>query len=127
MGAIAGVLTCLACGLKFKFGYDDSLDVVGVHGVGGFTGTILIGFFGEGTGLLAGGDWKQLVVQLVIALVAILYSAVITAIIAFALERPSVGASPKLRKSAASILRPGRTCLRFCWYCQLRSQGGEVK
>ena len=52
-----------------------------------FTGTILIGFFGEGTGLLAGGDWKQLVVQLVIALVAILYSAVITAIIAFALEK----------------------------------------
>ena len=50
-------------------------------------GTILIGFFGEGTGLLAGGDWKQLVVQLVIALVAILYSAVITAIIAFALEK----------------------------------------
>ena len=87
MGAIAGVLTCLACGLKFKFGYDDSLDVVGVHGVGGFTGTVLIGFFGEGTGLLAGGDWKQLVVQLVIALVAILYSAVITAIIAFALEK----------------------------------------
>ena len=37
--------------------------------------------------LLAGGDWKQLVVQLVIALVAILYSAVITAIIAFALEK----------------------------------------
>ena len=33
MGAIAGVLTCLACGLKFKFGYDDSLDVVGVHGL----------------------------------------------------------------------------------------------
>ncbi|WP_418407102.1 ammonium transporter, partial [Bifidobacterium angulatum] len=51
LGAIAGVLTCLACGLKFKLGYDDSLDVVGVHGVGGFTGTVLIGFFGEGTGL----------------------------------------------------------------------------
>ncbi len=34
------MLTCLACGLKFKFGYDDSLDVVGVHGVGGFTGTV---------------------------------------------------------------------------------------
>ena len=40
MGAIAGVLTCLACGLKFKFGYDDSLDVVRRDGVGGFTGTI---------------------------------------------------------------------------------------
>ncbi|OZG63952.1 ammonium transporter [Bifidobacterium hapali] len=87
LGAIVGVLTCLACGLKFKFGYDDSLDVVGVHGVGGLTGTVLIGFFGEGTGLLAGGDWKQLVVQIIIALVAILYSGVITAIIAFALEK----------------------------------------
>ena len=87
LGGIAGVLTCLACGLKFKFGYDDSLDVVGVHGVGGFTGTVLIGFFGEGTGLFAGGDWRQLVVQLLVAIVAIIWSAVITGIIAFALEK----------------------------------------
>ncbi|MBT1165620.1 ammonium transporter [Bifidobacterium simiarum] len=87
LGAIAGILTCLACSLKFKLGYDDSLDVVGVHGVGGFTGTVLIGFFGQGTGLLAGGDWHQLAVQIVIALVAILYSGVITAIISFALEK----------------------------------------
>ena len=47
IGAIAGVLCCFACGLKFKLGYDDSLDVVGVHGVGGLTGTVLIGFFGR--------------------------------------------------------------------------------
>lgn len=87
IGAIAGILTCLACGLKFKLGYDDSLDVVGVHGVGGLTGTVLIGFFGAGTGLLAGGDWRQLAVQVIIALVAIVYSAVVTGIIAFALEK----------------------------------------
>lgn len=87
IGAIAGILTCLACGLKFRLGYDDSLDVVGVHGVGGLAGTLLIGLFGEGTGLLAGGDWRQLVVQLVIALIAIAYSAVVTGIIAFALEK----------------------------------------
>ena len=87
LGAIAGVLCCFACGLKFKLGYDDSLDVVGVHGVGGLTGTVLIGFFGEGTGLFAGGDAKQLLVQVVIALCALLYSGVITAIIAFALEK----------------------------------------
>ncbi|MCI1219774.1 MAG: ammonium transporter [Bifidobacterium sp.] len=87
LGAIAGVLTCFACSWKFKLGYDDSLDVVGVHGVGGVTGTVLIGFFGEGTGLFAGGDWRQLVVQLCIAVVAILYSGVITTIIAFALEK----------------------------------------
>ena len=45
IGVVAGVLCALAVGLKFKFGYDDSLDVVGVHLVGGLVGTILIGFF----------------------------------------------------------------------------------
>lgn len=87
IGAISGIVTCLACGLKFRFGYDDSLDVVGVHGVGGLIGTLLVGFFGEGVGLLAGGDWRQLAVQAIIALVAILYSGVVTAVIAFALEK----------------------------------------
>ncbi|KAB7790210.1 ammonium transporter [Bifidobacterium leontopitheci] len=87
IGAIAGIVCCLACGLKFRLGYDDSLDVVGVHGVGGLIGTVLIGFFAQGTGLLAGGDWRQLAVQVVVALCAILYSGVVTAIIAFALEK----------------------------------------
>lgn len=87
IGAIAGVLTCLACGLKFRFKYDDSLDVVGVHGIGGLVGTVLVGFFADGAGLLAGGDWRQLAVQVIVALCAILYSGVITAIIAFALEK----------------------------------------
>lgn len=87
IGAIVGVLTCLACDLKFRLGYDDSLDVVGVHGVGGVVGTVLIGFFGQGTGLFAGGDWRQLVVQVAVALVAVLYSALVTFVIAFALEK----------------------------------------
>ncbi len=43
IGAVAGVLCALAVGLKYRFGYDDSLDVVGVHLVGGLVGTILIG------------------------------------------------------------------------------------
>ena len=73
--------------LMDELGYDDSLDVVGVHGVGGLTGTVLIGFFGEDAGLLAGGDWRQLAVQVIIALCAMLYSGVVTAIIAFALEK----------------------------------------
>ena len=45
IGLIAGVLCALAVGLKYRFGYDDSLDVVGVHLVGGIVGTVLIGFF----------------------------------------------------------------------------------
>ncbi|KFJ04264.1 ammonium transporter [Bifidobacterium tsurumiense] len=87
IGIIAGIVCCLACSLKFKFGFDDSLDVVGIHGVGGLIGTLLVGLFAAGAGLLAGGDWKQLAVQVCVVIVAVLYSAVVTAIIAFALEK----------------------------------------
>ena len=47
LGLIAGVVCALAVGLKFRFGYDDSLDVVGVHLVGGIIGTVLIGFLAD--------------------------------------------------------------------------------
>ena len=45
IGAIAGVVCCYAVQVKFKAGYDDALDVVGVHFVGGLVGSLLIGFF----------------------------------------------------------------------------------
>lgn len=86
LGAIAGVLSALAIGLKYKLGYDDSLDVVGVHLVAGLWGTIAIGFFATETGLFYGGGVKQLVVQFVIAAVATAFTAVMTAIIALALK-----------------------------------------
>ena len=60
LGVIAGALAALAIGLKNKFGYDDSLDVVGVHLVAGLWGTIGIGFLAKDTGLFWGGDYKQL-------------------------------------------------------------------
>ena len=85
-GIIAGVLSALAVGLKFKFGYDDSLDVVGVHLVAGLWGTIAIGFLGSETGLFYGGDYKQLVVQIVIALFALIFTAIVTVVIALALK-----------------------------------------
>src|ERR1700754_3073578 len=47
IGLIAGVLCALGVGLNFRFGYDASLDVVGVHLVGGLLGTVLIGFFAD--------------------------------------------------------------------------------
>jgi Amt family ammonium transporter len=87
LGAIAGILCCLAVGLKTKFGYDDSLDVVGVHFVGGLIGTVLIGLFAADVGLFNGGGVSQLIIQVVIALIAIIYSGVVTAIISFALEK----------------------------------------
>ncbi|PVU81877.1 ammonium transporter [Cellulomonas sp. WB94] len=86
MGLVAGVLCALAVGLKYKFGYDDSLDVVGVHLVGGLTGTVLIGFLSTTTGLFYGGGIKQLVVQIIIALVAVVYSGLVTLVIGLILK-----------------------------------------
>ncbi|WP_062460612.1 ammonium transporter [Demequina soli] len=98
IGFLAGVVCAMAVGLKYKFGYDDSLDVVGVHLVGGVLGTVLIGFFAnldEGTtwapdgalnGLFYGGGWTQLGSQIIGALVAIVYSFVLTLIIGWALK-----------------------------------------
>ncbi len=86
LGVVAGALCSIAISMKFKFGFDDSLDVVGVHLVGGLVGTVGAGFLATETGLFYGGGIKQLVIQIVIALVAMIYSGVITAIIAFALK-----------------------------------------
>ena len=66
IGAVAGVLCSYAVSWKFRFGYDDSLDVVGVHLVAGIAGTVLIGVFATGVmtggpeGLLHGGGLDQL-------------------------------------------------------------------
>ncbi|MEY3823794.1 MAG: ammonium transporter, partial [Actinomycetota bacterium] len=49
IGLIAGAICCYAVRLKNKFGYDDALDVVGVHFVGGLVGSLLIGFFANPT------------------------------------------------------------------------------
>lgn len=86
LGVVAGVLAALAVGLKTKLGFDDSLDVVGVHLVAGLWGTIGIGFLASDGGLFYGGGAKQLVVQIVIALVAVGFTAIMTTIIAFALK-----------------------------------------
>ncbi|CAM3274438.1 ammonium transporter [Tsukamurella hominis] len=86
LGVVAGVAAAFGVGLKSKFGFDDSLDVVGVHLVAGVIGTVALGFLAKDTGLFYGGDYKQLVVQIVIAAVALAFTAVLTAVIAFALK-----------------------------------------
>ena len=63
LGLVAGAACALAVGLKYRFGYDDALDVVGVHLVGGIVGTIGVGFLSTSTGLFYGGGAAQLVVQ----------------------------------------------------------------
>jgi Amt family ammonium transporter len=89
VGVIAGVLCALAVGLKFRFGYDDSLDVVGVHLVGGLAGTLLIGFFADPgspaavAGLFYGGGVDQLWRQAVGAFAVLIYSFVVSIILAY--------------------------------------------
>jgi Amt family ammonium transporter len=86
LGAVAGGLCALAVGLKYRFGYDDSLDVVGVHLVGGLVGTIGIGFLSTTTGLLYGEGAGQLAVQVMVALYAMAWSAVATLVIGLAIK-----------------------------------------
>jgi Amt family ammonium transporter len=93
IGILGGVLCALAVGLKFRFGYDDSLDVVGVHLVGGLVGTISIGFFASAAapaavdGLFYGGGVDQLWRQAVGAGAVLLYSFVVTGVIGLALHK----------------------------------------
>ena len=90
MGAIAiglagGLICSWAVGLKFKLGYDDSLDVVGVHLVGGIVGSLLLGVFGTiavnefgADGLIAGGGAALLIKQTVAVLATLAFSFVVT-------------------------------------------------
>jgi Amt family ammonium transporter len=87
LGVVAGGLSALAVGLKYRFGYDDSLDVVGVHLVAGLWGTIGAGLLATSSGLFYGGGAKQLVVQIIIAFASLLISGILTAVIALALKR----------------------------------------
>jgi Amt family ammonium transporter len=79
-------------GLKFRFGLDDSLDVVGVHLVGGIIGTVLIGFLSTAAapggidGLFYGGGWKSLGDQAGAAGFTILWTGILTTVIAFAIK-----------------------------------------
>jgi len=98
IGPIGGLAIGLASGglcylastsLKHRLGYDDSLDVFGVHGVGGFIGTVLVaifaaGAFGGNQGDLAIG--RQLAVQLGAAVGAVVYTAVLSALILKAID-----------------------------------------
>ncbi len=82
IGFVAGMLCYFAILAKEKLGYDDSLDVVGVHGVGGLWGAIATGLFASvgGTGLFYGNP-RQLWVQVIASITAIVFSFVMTSII----------------------------------------------
>jgi ammonium transporter, Amt family len=87
LGVVAGILSALSVDLKFKFGYDDSLDVVGIHLVAGMVGTLYLGFFATDTGLFTGGDAGQLAVQAIAAFAVLAYSFVVALILGFVIEK----------------------------------------
>jgi Amt family ammonium transporter len=94
IGLIAGAVCYLALGIKKAFGFDDSLDVVAVHLVGGLVGSILLGFFADSAingvvtneGVLLGGGGDLLVDQIVASLVTLVFSFAVSFIIAKAID-----------------------------------------
>ena len=88
IGAITSFVCYNAVGLKERFGYDDSLDAFGVHGVGGIVGALLVGIFASvgGTGLLLGNP-SQMLIQLQGVVVTIIYAAAGTLLIGFILNK----------------------------------------
>ncbi len=93
LGLIAGIICALAVGLKYRFGIDDSLDVVGVHLVGGIVGTLFIGLAADenspagGQGLFYGGGLELLGKQAIGAFAVMIYSFVIAFIIGWIINK----------------------------------------
>ena len=93
IGVLAGVICLLAISLKTRFGYDDALDVVGVHLVGGLTGALLLGLFADtaineagADGLFFGGGFELLGKQAVASFAVLAFSFVVTVLIAKAID-----------------------------------------
>jgi len=88
LGLIAGAVCAMAIEMKFKFGFDDSLDVVGIHLVGGVLGTLYLGFFAIDTGLFTGGgNLGQLAVQAIAAFTVLIYSFIVAYLLGLAIEK----------------------------------------
>ena len=109
IGLIAGMICALAVGLKYKFNFDDSLDVVGVHLVGGVWGCLSIGFFGSSAvnsiglnGIFYGGGTTLLGKQAFGAFFVLAYSFIATLIIGFIINK-TIGFRVKLDAEVAGI------------------------
>jgi Amt family ammonium transporter len=87
LGLIVGAVCALAIDLKWRLGFDDSLDVVGIHFVGGWIGTLYIGLFGSGRGLLLGYGPASLGEQFVGAAAVTVFSFFSAALIGFIIQK----------------------------------------
>ncbi|MDQ1569794.1 MAG: ammonium transporter, Amt family, partial [Actinomycetota bacterium] len=87
LGILVGAICALAIDLKFKLGFDDSLDVVGIHLVGGLVGTLYIGIFGSGIGLIDSGKFNQLGAQALGGFGVAIYSFVLAYAIGWVIQK----------------------------------------
>ena len=109
IGLFAGIFCALAVGLKYLFNFDDSLDVVGVHLIGGLWGCLSIGFFGSSSinslgldGLFYGGGATLLGKQAFGAFFVLTYSFIATLIIGFIIDK-TIGFRVKAEAEIAGI------------------------
>jgi Amt family ammonium transporter len=103
LGIVSGAVCAIAIELKFKLGFDDSLDVVGIHLVGGVIGTLYLGFFATDTGLFTGGGGLgQLAVQAIAAFAVLLYSFIIAYVLGTIIEK-TIGFRVKNEDEVAGI------------------------
>ena len=102
LGLVAGGVCALAIEFKYKLGFDDSLDVVGIHLVGGLIGTLYLGFFAIDTGLFTGGNLEQLAVQAIPVLAIGAYSFTVAFILGKVIDK-TIGFRIKPDEEAAGI------------------------
>jgi Amt family ammonium transporter len=111
IGAAAGVACSYAVGLKYRLNYDDSLDVLGLHGVGGFVGMLLIGLLATATvtggddGLLYGGGFGLLGRQAAASAVVAVYAFAVTWLVASVIQRTmGFRAEPSHERSGLDLI-----------------------
>ncbi|CAB4680980.1 MAG: ammonium transporter [Actinobacteria bacterium] len=109
IGLLSGVLCALAVGLKYKFNFDDSLDVVGIHLIGGLWGSLSIGIFGSAAinsiglnGIIYGGGLELMGKQAFGAFFVLAYSFIATLIIGFIIDK-TIGFRVKADAEVAGI------------------------
>jgi len=87
LGLVTGAVCALAIDLKWRLGFDDSLDVVGIHFVGGWIGTLYIGLFGSDRGLFLGHDASSLGKQFVGAAAVTIFSFFTAALLGWIIQK----------------------------------------
>ncbi len=121
IGFVAGAVCMLAVSLKFRFGFDDSLDVIGVHLVGGILGSLLLGLFADVSvnaagrdGLFLGGGFGLLGDQLVATVVTLAFSLAVSMAIAKVIDLTmGLRVSPEQEDEGLDLSQHAETAYAF--------------